>query len=515
MNSKVEQSINRPSAGISPKLQMAVVFFVLAITSLLGAFFVSKIVIERLFREEIAHHVQALAKQMQVVLDPRPASTNKEPVENLLIQEEAKDLVRKPSWNFDKLCPERLDGYFYLWDDDVLLAHGGRTVDELMTARDLDDKYETVKQNGRAVYQESIAQLKKAIEQKTYYAEYTWSIPNGCTSSPPKFPILKDKIGYATLVFEQPSPKNSKYRKWWIGTGVYPFPTIVFWTMMTWGPALLSVALGAASFWWLNRTISPQIAEGDRLKQGLRLAREVQTYLFPQSLPIVHGLDYCAKCVPAQDVGGDYYDFVELPERKLGIAIGDVSGKGMPAAIMMANLQACLRGQAASVRKLPGLIGSLNRMIFNASSPNRYATFFYAEYDPQTRQIVYVNAGHNAPFVLRPLGANCDEFFWDKRGRAIGMFLDEKYDEHCFQLQPGDLIVLYTDGVSESLNPQEQEWGEDNLRDCAKTCVGLTACETLDRLILQSKAFAANAPQHDDMTLVVLRVLSPEGGSRS
>ena len=258
----------------------------------------------------------------------------------------------------------------------------------------------------------------------------------------------------------------------------------------------------------LTEAVAAQVAQRERLNRELEIAREVQEKLFPQRLPTVHGLDYWAECRPAREVGGDYYDFLELPGGKLGIAIGDISGKGIGAALMMANLEACLRGQAPSARNLPELICRVNRMVYEASSANRYATFFYAEYDPQTRHVAYVNAGHNAPFVLRPSDGECDVFRWDIGGAVIGLLPQAQYQQGCFQLQPGDVIVLYTDGVSESMNAEDEEWQEESLIACAKTCHGLTSREILDRLMSAAVEFAAGAPQHDDMTLMLLRVLA-------
>ncbi|HTV54041.1 MAG TPA: PP2C family protein-serine/threonine phosphatase, partial [Terriglobia bacterium] len=181
---------------------------------------------------------------------------------------------------------------------------------------------------------------------------------------------------------------------------------------------------------------------------------------------------------------------------------------GIGAALMMANLQACLRSQAASVRDLPELISNVNRMVYEASSTNRYATFLFAEYDPQTRRVMFVNAGHNAPIVLRTSGTRCEIFRWEVGGAVIGLLPHASYEKGCFELEPGDTIVLFTDGISESENAKEEEWGEESLIACATTCCGLTAREALDRLMSAAVDFAAGAPQHDDMTLMVLRIVA-------
>lgn len=253
----------------------------------------------------------------------------------------------------------------------------------------------------------------------------------------------------------------------------------------------------------LTAKISAEAANRERLNRELEIAQEVQQKLFPSRLPTVSGLDYCAECRPAREVGGDYYDFIELPDGKFGVALGDISGKGIGAALMMANLQASLRGQAPVLRNMPELIKRVNGMLYEASSFNRYATFFYAEYDPATRKLTYVNAGHNPPVVLR----DCGILRWETGGPVIGLLPRAGYQQDVFQLQPGDLAVLYTDGISESMNPEDEEWSEERLIACIETCSKLSAREALDRIMSEAAAFASGAPQHDDMTLAVLRVI--------
>jgi len=242
------------------------------------------------------------------------------------------------------------------------------------------------------------------------------------------------------------------------------------------------------------------------LNRELEIAREVQESLFPQRLPMVPGLDYCGRCHPAREVGGDYYDFLELPEGKLGIAIGDVSGKGIGAALLMASLEASLRGQALVAHDLAELMNRVNSLVLDASSASRYATLFYAAYDPGSRLLSYVNAGHNPPVILRKSKTGCAVFRLENGGPVIGL-LRERYQQQSFALEPGDLIVLFTDGISESMNARDEEWGEERLIEFAKTCQGLPALEALTKIMGAAEAFANGASQHDDMTLVVLRIL--------
>ncbi len=255
----------------------------------------------------------------------------------------------------------------------------------------------------------------------------------------------------------------------------------------------------------LTTAIGREMAQRERLNRELEIAREVQEHLFPQRLPPAPGLDYCGQCRPAREVGGDYYDFLELPGGRLGIAIGDVSGKGVGAALMMASLEASLRALASVVENPADLMGRINSLVYQASAANRYATLFYAEYDPSMRRLTYVNAGHNPPIVLRNCRGACQVLRLETGGSVIGLFPQE-YQRGVFPHEAGDLVVLFTDGVSESMNVRDEEWGEESLIELAKTCHGLPPLEVMRRLLAAAQAFAAGAPQHDDMTLVVLRV---------
>jgi len=256
----------------------------------------------------------------------------------------------------------------------------------------------------------------------------------------------------------------------------------------------------------LTTAVGREMAQRERMNRELEIAREVQEHLFPQRLPATPGLDYCGQCRPAREVGGDYYDFLELPGSRLGIAIGDVSGKGVGAALMMASLEASLRALAPVVEDPADLMGRVNSLVCQASATNRYATLFYAEYDPATRNLSYVNAGHNPPIVVRRNGdGGCHVLRLETGGPVIGL-LSQRYELGAFSHVPGDLVVLFTDGVSESMNVRDEEWSEERLIELAKACYGVPAQEVMKRILAAAQAFAGGAPQHDDMTLVVLRV---------
>src|SRR5215831_6897843 len=181
----------------------------------------------------------------------------------------------------------------------------------------------------------------------------------------------------------------------------------------------------------LTTAIGRETAQRERLNRELEIAREVQEHLFPQRLPAVPGLDYCGQCRPAREVGGDYYDFLELPDGKFGIAIGDVSGKGVGAALMMASLEASLRALASVVQDPADLMGRVNSLVYQASASNRYATLFYAQYHPAMRRLTYVNAGHNPPVVLRNNGGVCQVLRLETGGPVVGL-LPQRYERGVF-----------------------------------------------------------------------------------
>jgi phosphoserine phosphatase RsbU/P len=258
----------------------------------------------------------------------------------------------------------------------------------------------------------------------------------------------------------------------------------------------------------LMREIAAEIAQRERMHREVEIAREVQERLFPQKPPAIAGLDYAGHCRPALGVGGDYYDFLALPQGRLGVAIGDVSGKGIAAALMMASLQASWRGEATRApENLASAVANVNRLVFEASSDNRYATFFYGQYDPATRQFDYVNAGHNPPLLF-----HCSNGKWrvtrlDVGGTVVGLLESFPYQQGRVAMASGDILVAFTDGISEAMNREDEEWGEERMIEVIERCQGIEAHQILQRILRAADDFAAGAEQHDDMTLVILRAV--------
>jgi phosphoserine phosphatase RsbU/P len=256
----------------------------------------------------------------------------------------------------------------------------------------------------------------------------------------------------------------------------------------------------------LSAAMAQEVAQREKLSRELEIAREVQERLFPQKLPPVPGLDYCGTCRTALGVGGDYFDFLALPGGRLGMAIGDVSGKGIAAALMMASLQASLRSEAARADyDLSGLMANVNHMVYEASASNRYATFFYSQYDPESRLLTYVNAGHNPPIILNSTANHLKKL--ETGGTVIGLLEHVRYAQDQVKLEAGDVLIAYTDGITESMNPEDEEWGEKRFMAAVESAMGASAAEIAASIVSAAIQFAAGAPQHDDMTLVILRVL--------
>jgi sigma-B regulation protein RsbU (phosphoserine phosphatase) len=258
----------------------------------------------------------------------------------------------------------------------------------------------------------------------------------------------------------------------------------------------------------LTAAVAQEVAQRERLNREIEIAREVQERLFPQKLPVVAGIDYCGACRPALGVGGDYYDFLKLPDGDLGVAIGDVSGKGIAAALLMASLQASLRSQVLTgTTDLAHLMSIVNRLVFEATPSNRYATFFYGQYSRETRTFRYVNAGHNPPFVLRKTSdATLRVIRLDTGGLVVGLFEEAPYQQGSLPLEPGDVFVGFTDGISEAMNEAEEEWGEDHLIPAVTAHVDKPAADMIPHLMADADRFVDGAPQHDDMTLVVVKM---------
>lgn len=243
------------------------------------------------------------------------------------------------------------------------------------------------------------------------------------------------------------------------------------------------------------------------IHKELETAKEIQKASFPGENLSIRGLSCETFYKPMQSIGGDYYDFLPLQTDRWGIAIGDVCGKGIGAALLMASLQASLRAQAMHAHSdLSALIGDVDRLILAASPKHLFATLFYAEYDAATRVLRYVNAGHNAPMVLRWKHGHCKVFHLKAGGTPLGLLEGSQFVSKAFQMEIGDMVVMYTDGITEAENPERELWGQTRLETVLRASCDCTPAQVVERILDEVSLFAKGGSQKDDMTLVVLGV---------
>jgi sigma-B regulation protein RsbU (phosphoserine phosphatase) len=243
------------------------------------------------------------------------------------------------------------------------------------------------------------------------------------------------------------------------------------------------------------------------IRRDLEGAKEVQQAFFPPTSLSIPCLSCETFYQPARGIGGDYYDLLPLDDGRWGIAIGDVSGKGIGAALIMASLQASLRAQAQQPHgDLAALVGDVNRMVYESSPSSVFATLFYAEYKPATRTLKYVNAGHNPPVVVRPRNGSCEMFRLDTAGMPVGISEDSTFESAPFRFEIDDVLVAYTDGITEAQNPDGQQWGQKRLEKLLQSCSRKTPQQIIDVILDEVTTFASGQPQQDDVTLVVMGV---------
>jgi phosphoserine phosphatase RsbU/P len=232
-------------------------------------------------------------------------------------------------------------------------------------------------------------------------------------------------------------------------------------------------------------------------------ACEVQQRFMQHAGPAIETLSYSARCRQAGELGGDCYDFVPLPHNRLALAVGDASGKGLAAALMISNVQSSLRTAASfPATDVAAVLGAVNRQVHASSLADRYATLFYGVFDAATRTLRYVNAGHNPPMVIRRDGS----IIWlETGGPPAGMFPDFSYEQGAVRLNPGDLVLACTDGVIEAVNPNGEEWGVEGLQRAAVDCKEQCADDMVHEIFASMDEFSPGR-HTDDATVLVLRV---------
>src|SRR5215813_11025476 len=239
-----------------------------------------------------------------------------------------------------------------------------------------------------------------------------------------------------------------------------------------------------------------------RAARDLEIAKEVQLRLFPQTLPSLRTLEYAGVCHQARQVGGDYYDFLSLGQERLGLVLGDISGKGIAAALLMANLQANLRTQYAMALDQPQrFLQSVNQLFYENTPANAYASLFFGDYDDRTRRLNYANCGHLSALLLH--GGKTVERL-ESTCTVLGLFKDWTCSMAECRIVAGDTLALYTDGITESFNGAGEEFGEERLIDALRRHDGLSPQALLDSIVEDVKRFSPHE-QHDDITLIVAK----------
>ncbi len=242
--------------------------------------------------------------------------------------------------------------------------------------------------------------------------------------------------------------------------------------------------------------------EADRMREDMRLAELIQEGLLPKGAPDIPGFDVAGATLAAGHVGGDYYDFIPLKDNRWAFALGDVSGKGVPAALLMANLQATLRSQVLQGTSCHQCLTNCNRLMFLSTTHDRFATLFYGRLDIRSNVLTYCNAGHERPFHLARDGEN---HRLTAGGLAVGILEEFKYEDDIVILQPGDMIVIFSDGVTDMINDLDEAFGENRLENLLNTSREMSARELVDLIISEVKKHAGNEPAFDDVTVVILK----------
>jgi sigma-B regulation protein RsbU (phosphoserine phosphatase) len=287
-----------------------------------------------------------------------------------------------------------------------------------------------------------------------------------------------------------------------LSTHAYPSLPVADWNIAVRLAFLLAFVQVVAS---LKESVERERrASQERLERDVRIAQEVQLRLFPQRIPRSAALECGGACRPARGVAGDYYDFLEIDRGHLGIALGDVAGKGISAALLMASLQGALRSHASLSDGGPANAASdINAQIHALTDAHRFATFFWAIFDEEERTLTYVNAGHNPPMLLRASGA-LERL--TTGGKPLGVFAGSRYQQETVALDSGDLLLIFSDGITEAPDAADEEFGEPRLERVLREGVRLPAADLCATVLAAVEAFRADAPQVDDMTVVVARM---------
>ncbi len=252
-----------------------------------------------------------------------------------------------------------------------------------------------------------------------------------------------------------------------------------------------------------NAQLHTQMVEKERLEKELSIARNIQKSLLPATVPLVEGLDLAQVSMPCYEVGGDYHDFIDYGPGRLGLVVGDVTGKSTPASLVMASVQASLRALTMQPGLAPdALIGMINNLLYRSTEANRFVSFFFGVLETCSGRMEFINAGHNPPLHISPDGTSRELM---GGGMVLGLFENVPYQCHEALLAPGDLLLLFTDGLSEAFNPEGEEFGEERICETAHRLRHQDAGRICRGILDEVHRFQRGLKPHDDLTLVVAR----------
>ena len=265
---------------------------------------------------------------------------------------------------------------------------------------------------------------------------------------------------------------------------------------------LLAIIAGQSAQVVENARLYEEEKEYFKMQDEVKVASQIQNGLLPKFAPQIEGYDLAGISIPAQAVGGDYFDFIEIEGNKLGVCLGDVTGKGMPAALLMANLQATIRGFALTTSSANDCVYRANKLLVKSTDLGKFVTLFYGNLDLRTHLFSFSNAGHDSPFLVsKSEGVSR----LNTGGTVLGFMAESQYLEETVTFKPGDSLVIYSDGITEALNSFEEEFGEDRVLQIVQNNRDKSATELIEKILAAVNGFSEGAPRMDDMTLVVVK----------
>ena len=251
--------------------------------------------------------------------------------------------------------------------------------------------------------------------------------------------------------------------------------------------------------------LTRELLERRRLEKELAIAREIQSSFLPKRAPVIAGFELAGTARPHREVGGDYYDFIHVSDTRMGLAIADVSGKGIPAALLMAGFRMSLLAEIRNEFAIRAVMRKVNSLVYESTDPDKFVTAFYGVLDCKNRVLIFSNAGHNPPVLVRQ-GSVVESLL--EGGVAFGVLPDAQYEERPVALEDDDVLVLYTDGVSEAQSPTGEHFGQRRLEQCAVDLAGRGAAEIVEGIVQAVLDWTGERGQNDDLTLMVVKVLA-------